>query len=132
MGVIQFKGGSIQFKGGTGKIQFKNLSKVADPTISAGWRQGAEPPPWYRRVTVTNNDTETVDVWAAATPTTYPTLQLVGSLAGGASASYDVSQKMIQPGNGETFNAYVELRQTGRTTSNRIQKTSAPFIPQIS
>ena len=65
MGVIQFKGGSIQFKGGTGTIQFKNLGKVANPTVNAYWNYNPGiSSAYFKSVKVTNNDTETISVYA--------------------------------------------------------------------
>lgn len=124
MGIIQFKGGTIQFKGGT--IQLKNLGKVANPTVVARWAFVSNP--WKRNVEVTNNDTETVEVWVG-TVAKENLMTQVGSLAGGASDEFTVSEMLIQPANGATFTAYVQVRVTGRPSSDVVSDVSGGFIP---
>lgn len=124
MGVIQFKGGSIQFKGGT--IQFKNLGKVANPTVQALW--GGSSGAWTKLVKVTNNDTETVSVYASRFPTadTYK-----GELNGvGDFSTYIIEGPFATaPADGATFTAYVQLKQAGRQDSDIVSDESNGFVP---
>lgn len=125
MGLIQFKGGSIQFKGGT--IQFKNLGKVANPTVLASW--GGSSGAWTYRVQVTNNDTETVSVYASPLPSA---AIYQGELAGGDFYTYTIFGPLAnQPADGATFTAYVQLKQAGRLGSDIVSDESNEFVPTM-
>ena len=127
MGVIQFKGGTgtIKFKGGT--IQLKNLGKVANPTVDARWSSVASNP-WHCEVTVTNNDTETVEVWVG-TLAKEGLMNAGGTLASGESVTFVLSQIETQPVTGTKFTAYAQLRATGRTNSDVVSDESGGFVP---
>ena len=118
MGVIQFKGGSIQFKGGTGTIQFKNLGKVANPTVDAYWNYNPISSYYFKSVKVTNNDTETVSVYAGLQESN---LQSKGpSATSGNYLVYEISEPFPVKPVDEAFTGYVQLRAAGRLDSDII------------
>lgn len=118
MGLIQFKNGALQFRGGTGKVIFKTYMKYANPTILM-FQEYVQPDDYAVYVQATNNENADLSIVCdTSTPpqTDYPITPLdtmeiyLTSVESGTVTSYSQIQG--------TLKDYSDIVQSSITIKN--------------